>query len=260
MKKRKVVLLIILTALLIALIFVGCFVFKNFNTIKTMYYVFTGQDEVIKTINTETDKIATEAIKEQGVENIRPLTEEEANKLNSGEMTEEEAIEIILGKNEENVSSKDTTPNNSNAESVSGNAGTSKEESPTVSNEEVKKEEEIKKKKEEIASLIGKMYVLKAQFTGKLAGIEGYVETEYRKLVDKYGYDIPSSEKTRVGMAAYENALALEAECDGQVKTILDRVEVLLKETGQNTALVKQMQEAYESEKMVAKSHYMSLI
>ena len=172
------------------------------------------------------------------------ICHEETQKLNSGELTEEEAIKIILGQNEED--DKNTGSNNSNNGGQGANTSSNSKDQAL--------EQEIKKKNDEIASLIGKMYVLKAKFNSELSAVESWVNSEWRKLYDEYGEEIPSGEKVKVGKAAYSKALALEADCDSQVKQILDRVRVLLKETNQSTDRVNQIQEAYDNEKMVAKS------
>ncbi len=248
MKKRYIVLLIILAFLLVVLTIGGVWVYKNWNTVTTMYYVFTGKTEQVQTNKVDTDKRAEEAIKDFGIDSIRPLNEEEIEKLKSGELTEEEAIKIVLGKTDE-ISNTSTSQNSTN--SNKDNSTTDKKELTS---------EEIKQKNDEIASLIGKMYVLKAKFNSELASVESWVHSEYAKYRKLYEGEVPSSEKMKIGSAAYSKALSLEADCDGQVKGILDNLTVLLKETGQNTNLVSEIQAAYENEKMVAKSLYMSKI
>ncbi len=245
MKKRYVFLLVVLVILFLILAIAGFWVYKNWNTVSTMYYVFTGKGEQVQVNKTDTDKRAEEAIKDFGIEGIRPLNDEEIEKLNSGELTEEEAIDIVLGK-------KDESPDASTSQKPSDSETNKPSNNFTA--------EEIKQKNDEIAGLIGKMYVLKAKFNTELSSLEGWVNSEWWKLYEQYGEEIPSNEKMKVGSEAYSKALALEDECDGQVKTILDRLTVLLKETGQNTKLVSEIQAAYENEKMVAKSHYMSKI
>ncbi len=255
MKKRRIVLLVILIILLVLLIAAGIFAYKNRNTISALYYTFTGQSEQVEIDKLDTDKRAEEAIQEYGIESIRPLNEEESQKLNSGELTEEEAIKIVLGQKDENADvEKLPAKDNTNT----GSAGTVDN---TAEPEDDKADEELKKKNEEIAGLIGKMYVLKSKFTGELEGIEGWVTTQYRECVKQYGEGkIPTSEKIKIGREAYSKALALESQCDSQVADILNRLTALLSETNQSTDLVSEIQAAYENEKKVAKSLYMSKI
>ena len=246
MKKRYIVLLIILAILLVVLTIGGVWVYKNWNTVTTMYYVFTGKTEQVMTNKVDTDKRAAQAIKDFGIESIRPLNEEETEKLKSGELTEEEAIKIVLGKTDENSDA-----------SISKNPTNSNKDNPTTDKKGLTSEE-IKQKNDEIASLIGKMYVLKAKFNSELATLESDTRTEWRMYYKQYSGQVPNSDKMRIMSSAYSKAVALENDCDGQVKEILDNLTVLLKETGQNTNLVLEIQTAYENEKMVAKSKYMS--
>lgn len=248
MKKWKVVLLVILAIVLVALVTAGVLLFRNWNTVSALYYSFTGQSEQVNINKADTDKRAEEAIKDYGIENIRPLDEEETQKLNSGELTEEEAINIVLGKTDESSETSATTANENNG-------GDKVSEKPNGLTDE-----QIKQKKDEIAELIGKMYVLKAKFTNELSAVESWVNSEYSRVRSANGGTISTAEKWKIGKTAYSKALALESDCDSQVSAILNRLTVLLEETGQSTKLVSEIKTAYENEKVSAKSFYMSKI
>ena len=104
-------------------------------------------------------------------------------------------------------------------------------------------------------------YVLKAKFSSDLKGIEDWVNAKYRELTKEYGEgNIPYSVKTKVGKAAYNDALELEANCDAEVEEILTELTTLLEETGQSTTVVDEIRAAYENEKMLAKSYYMDQV
>ena len=242
LKNKKVSTIIVLVILLIGIATAGYFAYQNRNSIMAVYYMYTNNVDTLEQSKLDTDEKALNAIKEQGIENVRPLTDEETDKLNSGEITEEEALDIILGKQEDTGSTDEETPleNNNQSDNTS----------------EVNSE-----KNTEIAQLVGQMYVLKAKFTNELAGIEDWVISQYRIYVKEYGRgNIPYSIKAKVGKAAYAKALKLEADCDKQVNDILSQLTVLLKETGQSTNLVAEIKAAYENEKMLAKTQYMSQI
>ena len=245
MKKANVIILVILFVFIVA---TGIFVYKQRDTLLPMYYVITNQTYKLEQKKLDTDQRALDAIKEFGIEDVRPLTDDEAKKLNEGEISEEEAVDIILGRTEED---KQTGKNPSDVPS-----------SLTTPEPDISSSEEYKAKNEEIAQLIGKMYVLKAKFSNDLADIEKWVSEKYVFYYKEYGgsENIPSSVKTKVGKQAYAKAIELEAECDSQVNNILSRITTLLKETGQSTKIVDEIREAYENEKMLAKSYYMSKI
>lgn len=238
MKKKNIVLLIIL---LIILVVVGFIAHKYRNYFSAFYHVATNSGEELEEKKLETDQRAIDAIKEYGIETVRPLTEEETAKLNSGELTEEEAVNIILGNFEgDGESQQASTPNLDNPPDTSADS------------------EALKEKSAEIAQLIGKIYVLKAKFTGELDAVEDWVYAEIKKLTQEERKS--TSSKVRIGREAYSMALDLEAECDGQMDDILNRLTVLLKETGQSTSLVSEIREAYENEKTLAISYYMDKI
>lgn len=241
MKKKTVILLIIF---LVILIVAGVASYKYYNYFSALYYVVTDNNDKLIEKKNETDQKAMETIKEYGIETVRPLTEEESTKLNSGELTEEEAVNIVLGKTDANTESK--------AEE------TQKQENSVNNQVNNNEQQKLNEKKEEIAQLIGKIYVLKAKFTNELDGIEKWVHGEYKKLTAEEKKS--TSAKVKIGRSAYSKALALQADCDAQMEEILSRLTVLLKETEQSTALVDEIRAAYENEKKVKISYYMDKI
>lgn len=244
MKKKNIILLIII---LVIIVVVG-FVIHNYrNYFSAFYHVATNSGERLEEKKLGTDQKAIDAIKEYGIETVRPLTEEETEKLNSGELTEEEAVNIVLGQLDNQAESQPAeTPNQNQETSV---------QSPTDKNDD---SQALKEKNDEIAQLIGKIYVLKAKFTNELDNVEDWVYAEIKKLTQEEKKS--KTAKVRIGREAYSMALALEADCDSQMDDILNRLTVLLEETGQSTALVSEIRKAYENEKTVAISYYMDKI
>lgn len=252
MKKRTIIFLVVLFVFVVT---VGVLVYTNRNTLTAMYYTFTNQNDKLEQKKLNTDERAMDVIREFGIESVRPLTEDETKKLSNGEITEQQAVDMVLGRNNETDEPEKESEQPGTVEGNSaGNTGT-KNNNPSVSNTS----DEYKAKNEEIAELIGKMYVLKAQFTSDLSDIEDWVKDEYWKYTKQYGEgNVPSSVKMKIGQTAYANALTLEKDCDAQVNVIFNRITTLLKETKQSTVIVDEMKAAYDNEKMVAKSYYMS--
>ncbi len=238
-KIRSIIVLVILFALLICIVWAGLFVYKNRNSILAVYYTSTGRLGVLEQNKQNTDERAMQAIKDFGIETVRPLTEEETEQLNSGEITEEEAVDLILGKTDTETSDGGGTTTESSTVTTDANS----------------------EKNDEIAKLIGEVYVLKAKFTSDLESIEDWVNEKYREYTKEYGEgNIPYSVKAKVGKKAYNDALALEAECDAKMEEILTKLTTLLEETGQSTAVVTEIRAAYENEKLLAKSYYMDQV
>lgn len=246
--KKRYVFLIILALLVVVL---GVFAYTNRGNISAVIHGLTVTEEQRLQQKQETDKKTEEAVKQLGVEEIRPLTEEEAEKLSKGELTEEEAIEIIIGKEKENIDApaKDDTPSGQKKPTE-----TKTPEKPAKTDNSQK----IAEANNRIAKLVGKMYVLKSQFTGELKSIEKWVSSEYKKLTAEEKKSI--AVKTKIGKEAVSKATALEQSCDAQVEAILSEISTLLKESGQKTDLVKQIRQAYEEEKQLTKSYYVSKI
>lgn len=248
-KKRTIIILVILFVFIIT---AGVLAYKNRNTIQAIYYVATKQTAHLEQKKLDTDQKAVDAIKEFGIEDVRSLTEEETKKLSNGEITEQQAVDIVLGKPEEPAVTADSGEN-------SGNTGEQQPEPAPVPDAVVS--DETKAKNDEIAQLIGEMYVLKAKFSGDLSAIESWVKGEYWVYTLQYGEgNVPSSIKMKIGREAYAKATALEVDCDSKVNAILSRITTLLTETGQSTKLVDEIRAAYDNEKMLAKSYYMSQI
>ena len=239
-KTSTIIVLVILFILLVGFAAAGHLAYKNRNSLMAVYYMYTNKVSDLEQNKQNTDEKAMNAIKEYGIENVRPLTDDETEKLTSGELTEEEALDMILGKEEDAGSASGENPSGNNEQSGNTSAGNSE-------------------KDEEIAQLIGQMYVLKAKFTNELAAIEKWVEDQYWIYTKEYGEgNVPYNIKAKIGKAAYAKALELETNCDNQVNDILSRLTVLLEETGQSTNLVTEIKAAYENEKILAKTQYMS--
>ena len=76
MKKANVIILVILFVFIVA---TGIFVYKQRDTLLPMYYVITNQTYKLEQKKLDTDQRALDAIKEFGIEDVRPLTDDEAN-------------------------------------------------------------------------------------------------------------------------------------------------------------------------------------
>lgn len=261
MKKMKKRTIIILVVLFVFIVTIGVLVYKNRNTLFAVYYTITNQGSKLEQKKLDTDERALEAIKEFGVTDVRPLSEEETEQLKKGELTEEEAVDLVLGRKDSKTGDEaGSSETSSSSTSGKDSSSTTKTETTTSTNS-VSTTDPNKQKNEEIAELIGEMYVLKARFSNDLEAIEKWVKDTYRPYTREYGVgNEPSSVKTKIGKEAYAKALALETECDTKVTAILDKLRVLLKETGQDVKLVDEIKAAYDNEKMLAKSKYMSKV
>ena len=93
-KRRKIVLGILIAIIIL----VGVFIWANMDTIIMIKDGVTETTETIAIKKEEVKNKEKETLEKAGITNVRPLTEEEMKEFNSGNITEKEAIDLILGK------------------------------------------------------------------------------------------------------------------------------------------------------------------
>ncbi len=227
MKKKTKIFLVVLLVVAVALCAVAYFLRDTISVVKT---AVENDSETLEQLVIQQKQTTEEALKSVGLESINPLNSEDLEKLKNGEITEEEAIKSIIG--------QDT-------------AQPPAESKPEDDDKQYAIQQEANSK---VAKLIGKLYVLKAQFESELAGLEGSIISQYTALPpEKHTY----SEKVKLGRQALATATSLEASCDSQVYAILDEVEAILSNAKMDTSTVASIKSAYQSEKKITKSYYL---
>lgn len=108
---------------------------------------------------------------------------------------------------------------------------------------------------EQIASLITRMYVLKAEYEGKVAGIVDQMKADYSKL--------PAEQRTKAAKSSIATEYMgvinqMEAQCDGQVDLVVTELRTLLKDNGRDTSLADTIVSTYATEKENTKAYYLS--
>ena len=109
----------------------------------------------------------------------------------------------------------------------------------------------------EIQRLITKLYVLRGSYTSRLNGLIGAAKSEYNALPAEQRTD---TARRRIVSSKISQGSAMEGACDAQVSAIVSQIRSRLSATGQSTALADQIMSAYQSEKQLRKSYYMSMI
>jgi len=230
MKTWKKVVLICL-----AVFFVACIALAiwQWNNIKAFYYFATiDSNEEIQQRITE-QKIEREKIVSQYIDGtVRDFTEQEEKMITDGEMSVEEATQIIQEEFEKSAEKSSSSSKNSSS----------------------KQKKEIDKF---IADNIIQLYSYKAYYLGQLGQIEKSAKKDYVAL--------PAKDRTFVSKQAIVDkylgtANALLIECDGKVEAIMNSIEKKLKENGMDTSIVGQIKDSYEEEKALKKAYYMSLL
>lgn len=251
MKKKKILLFV---SAVIVLILAVAFV-ANYDLIMVIKDgLFETQETISQKKDEETLK-QEQALKDAGVSNVRPLTEEETKELTEGNLSEEEVVKIITGQaTMEDVKENKNNTGQKNEEKPQDKNNPAKDEQPEnnkPSQPDNKKAEEFNNK---IAELVGKIYIIEARFTSEIGALEKWAVDEYNhtKKAEK------AQKKKELAAYGLPKLTALEQSCDSEVNAVLAELQKVLKEAGQSTELVNQIKDAYMNKKKLTKSYYLS--
>lgn len=161
---------------------------------------------------------------------VNDLSAEDEEKLFKGQITVEEIYEKY--KLPLNVMKEDTTP---------------KSEENSDSTKEADKI---------IGDGVSRMYALKAKYVSKLGELERTVYSEYSSLPKEQQTDAAKKEIVAKNIGIVSQ---MEKKCDKEVNDVLTELEEKLKELDASTEIVKVLKDAYNSEKALKKSYYLSL-
>ena len=220
---------------------------------------------------------------------VTPLTPEEDEALQNGDITEEEAIAIMTGKTtfeevltgsdvqdksgSKEISGPNNLPDSKNDGGISDiTTGSDDNEKQPMQDDapvndkagEPAKDSPEKEPLSEdeadipeadydalISEKVAQLYVIKSNFYGQ-------VNTERARYKAMF-LQLPKNEQTRARIAeivkeCVPQGVAMEKECDAQVNEVLKELKALLKEAGRDTSLADSIKSAYESEKKSMKA------
>ena len=222
MKKPLKIILIILLVLLVGIS--AAAVWQRDN-IKAFYIgmKYSSPDEISALLDNN-NKIIEDALKEYNAGDITELDEEQKKELESGALTEQDAVDIVLGRKD----GKKQTPGSAQKDETD----------------------------EKIAEQIAKMYVLKAQYTSALEGLRSSIIAEYKALPKEQH---TAASKEALGKKALGMAASLESSCDANVNAIISELKSILSAAGRDMSLVSSVQAAYNNEKKLKKAYYINM-
>ena len=286
-KKKRILLIVILVLLLV----IAGIVLWQWNNIDAVIQSVRYDEETIQEMMSENESQIQETLDMYPGLVVRPLDEETREKFNSGELTEEDVIEILTNpstteKNDGKESTSkpteskpeqsetkpepskpeqsETKPEPSKPEQSETKPESSKPEQsetkpkpskPESTETETEKPKSVSEANEEISRLVARVYVIQMDFIAKLGGIEAKARAEIAKLPEKQQtYD----RKIAIGKSYVGEMSALEAQCDGEISAIVSRVRKLLTDSGQPTALADTIKSSYEREKSLKKAYYVN--
>lgn len=262
MKKWKKALAGVAIGLLVAVLGVGIWQKDNVQALwEGMNY---NEDELKVQMETSKEKIQ-EALGEYEIQGIRDLTVEEEERLMKGELSVEEALDLIMNREnvstikEESVLLGENTLENADgsisSEEILGSTGNHSNTGSQVSttSTEIAKQDTSKI----VEEYVEKMYTLQATFLSELGGIEARARATFAAL-PKEERNLSTAQK--LAPSFINQGLGLEKSCDSQVSSLLNDFEAELKKAGASTAIVSSMREAYQTQKRLKKASYLSAI
>ncbi|MBR5539370.1 MAG: hypothetical protein IKU61_05670, partial [Clostridia bacterium] len=265
-----------LTALLI-----GAYVFREELYID--YVAVTSSNEAIVSQEAENDRKTQEILDKLTDVTMRDLTEEERKMLESGLLSYEDALKLIMGETlasvttapspeETTVVTEDTSavtttgsettfeiieaPEETSATTVATApavtvAVTSVKETPLTPDEE--NTVALRNRKNEI---IAEIYLLRATYLNKIDELVEALKKEYIALPR-------NKHNTRGKLEMLERVViprgnALENECDDKMDSLLAELKGVLEALGEDKSLIKEIRNAYVEQKRLKKTELMN--
>lgn len=230
---------IILAVLLAVLLLLGWFVYKNWNSISAVLHSFeTTEEQTVQEIEQTKQELQNYINNEEDI-TVRDLTEEEAKALSSGELTEDEVVELLTGSTPAPEPTKKPTGNNKPSKTQ-----TPATPKPTPDSDKI------------VSELIAKLYVQKSKYLNKLDAIEDEVMSEY--LNNWKQWDSKKAAKQALLKKYLPRVSSWEKECDSVVYGILDEIRAELKKSGKDTSIVDTMKQSYLDEKKLKKTYFIN--
>ena len=271
MKKAKVVLLIILLIIVGAVAALGIWQWQNINAVVDG---IRYDEQQLEEQAQQSEKNVTDYLENNNIGTIRPLTEEEAAAVTSGEITEQDAVKISTGKltleqAKENKIQQDKAEQEQQEKADSKTEETKPAQKPEEKpsdekkpsepvNDEPKKQPEDNEDPEKvdydtlISEKVAQLYIVKANFYAEFNAAWAAEKAKYLAIPksERRGYaQIAEIVKSKMG-----EGVAMEKRYDAQVDAIIEELKQLLKDAGRDTELANSIREAYNQEKKTKKA------
>jgi hypothetical protein len=213
-RKKKMIVQIILVLIFVI---VAVVVLKQKNNIRAVVDAQKFSTQEIEEQISQNQEEIQKSLEKYDLPVVRDFTDEEEKKIMNGEITPQEAVELIMSEQTE--------------ENSEGEAGNDDDKDSTAENSY-------------IGEGVAQIYSLKAYYLGKIGTLVQEAKTEYKS-------GTPASQIIKNKMS---EGVALEKECDAQVYSIIDEMEA----AGAEPDFIETLKTAYEKEKGLKKSYYIS--
>lgn len=242
-KKRKRVLITLLVILAILTTAVLIFAKYQENNIQAFKYSRKYSIEELAQKNKAVEEQMQMLVGSLPEVYVQPLDEEARKLLNSGELSEDDAIAIITGTYQYNEEVEADTDKDNKDKDKDKNKDKNKDNNEAV----VKAEPVISKTNK----LVAEFYLLRAEFLNNIDNLiaQGQVER----------HAIPKEDRTisvKLDMAKKYAKLGsvLEEECDKEMDSLIGELKKELQATGQSTSIIAEIRELYNEEKAIKKA------
>lgn len=217
---------IFLVVLALVIVTVGFFAYTNRDNISALYTFYAARKNGgdIQSLQEENDKKIQAILDSLTRTKIRDLTDEETEMLRGGELTEDEAIELITG----------------NAKTV--------EEAKSIVRQRGSGNRLDTSQKD---AIIAQIYVLRSTYAGQVDGLIAGAISEYESLSDSQRN---ASTKAAIADSLLARGKALEGQCDAQMEGLLSSLQAELQRLGEDTGIISQIRAAYTQEKRIKKA------
>lgn len=234
----------VLTALLVVLFLlivgvIALIIYQKDNIDAVFNSIKYSKEDIQQQIDDSKNNVK-DTLKEYNIDNLRDFTFEEEEQIRRGEITYEEALKKIM--EESGVADKLTVASGGNSNNQSPNASSSANAIPDV-------KANSNNAQDIVAEYAVKMYGLKAYYLGQIGNLVDSAKADY-----KAKGSLKSIASDYLGRAA-----SLEGEADSAVDALLNELKGKLEGLNADTSVIKTMKNAYENEKVLKKSYYLSL-
>lgn len=242
MKKFWKIFGIIIGLLLVAILFVAIWQKDNISALITaMHYT---PDQLMEQIS-ENDKALKSELESHLTGSFREFTEEEKQQIANGEASEKEILAKIIAEK----GGWQFAP----GETQNGLPTQAPQETPdapaNASQPSEKNADDI------ISGYVAQLYAMEGRY---LASIDGVLARAYAEYVSTAKHNDDTAAQAAVGAKYIGEIYSLEASCDGEVNTLLNSMKADLTAIGADTSVLATIRSAYNNEKQLKRSYYMS--
>jgi len=241
-KKRKRIWLRILMGALGTIIAAAVAVTAwQWNNIDALLKSRKYTNEQLEQMLEDNEAKTAEILEKLPVETLRPLTEEERDKLIRGEILEDEAVALIM-------SPPSSQPEDDHMENHIDASRPNENQTPPSRPPQDDGGRRV-------AEQLARIYILRDLMSVNLESMFSRAKAEYAALPPQ---EHTSAKKRQIALTYLNEAAALENNCDAQMNAILTDLEAALKDCGGDTGVVSEIRQAYKSEKISKKAYYIN--